>query len=180
MGRRENVWTHKTPGSEEDKRIRAEQYEQWEAKKAEKPKHPSKEEITRRMVENTSAEGNQGETAKRILSGEYSLKQKRQKYYQHVEGTAQYKQALSDRGKPQSTISISEHETQQAIYDYAGKGISRKKRDGTISNVEYHMYHKTIGTYSENNHTIETRRFAIHYGKSGSHIVPVKEVEEDD
>lgn len=38
-GRRENVWTHKVAGSEEDKRLREKQYEKWEKEREEKQKH---------------------------------------------------------------------------------------------------------------------------------------------
>lgn len=177
MGRRENVWTHKTPGSEEDIRIRNKHYEKWEKERKLKSAHPSGRELTQRMADNITKEGNFGQTAKRILTGEYCLIQKEQKYLQHKDGAAQYQQAIKGRKRPQSTISISAQEAQQAIFDYAGKGICEKSHDGTISNIEFHTYHKVIGKYPEGNILVDTKRFAIHYGKRGSHIVPVKEKE---
>ena len=76
---------------------------------------------------------------------------------------------------PQSRLNISFEEAQKVIEDYSGTGIIRVKRDGTAADVEFITCKTTLGEYFENGKWYETKRAAIHHGKKGSHIVPVKE-----
>ena len=76
---------------------------------------------------------------------------------------------------PQSRLNISFEEAQKVIEDYSGTGIIRVKKDGTAADVEFITCKTTLGEYFENGKWYETKRAAIHHGKKGFHIVPVKE-----
>lgn len=76
---------------------------------------------------------------------------------------------------PQSRLNISFEEAQKVIEDYSGTGIIRVKRDSTAADVEFITCKTTLGEYFENGKWYETKRAAIHHGKKGFHIVPVKE-----
>lgn len=72
-------------------------------------------------------------------------------------------------------LNISFEEAQKVIEDYSGTGIIRVKRDGTAADVEFITCKTTLGEYFENGKWYKTKRAAIHHGKKGSHIVPIKE-----
>lgn len=115
----------------------------------------------------------------RVSNGEYSLKLSKQQYLKHVDGTSQFKDYSNSRmakGQgPQSRITISESEIQEIITSKSGTGSPRTKGDGTVLNVEFINADKIIGEYFFDGQWIETKRAAIHYGKSSSHIVPVED-----
>lgn len=117
---------------------------------------------------------NRGEIAGRIVRGEYSLKQKHQKYLQHVKDSPQYKSATQGRKKQQSYLTISERDAQKLIYKLSGTGIPYTDRNGNVGNKEYVDAGQIIGYYSNRDRVFEkTSRVAIHYDKNGAHIVPV-------
>ena len=115
----------------------------------------------------------------RIAGGEYSLVYSDQKYLEHVEGTAQYLNTAKGRDKEPSRLTITKEEAERLIQTYSGTGKPRVYKNGDVSNIEYAQAEHTVGKVFDDTSGkwIETRRFAIHHGKSGSHIVPVKENE---
>ena len=133
---------------------------------------PARHELVKRMLDGQSDPNNQGIIAEKILKKEYSLKQKHQKYLQHVDGTPQYVNATKGRGRKQSYLIVSEQESQDIIYNCAGKGILYQGLD----NREFITLDKTIGYYYEKGEWHDTRRIMIMHSKHGSHIVPVKEL----
>lgn len=117
----------------------------------------------------------------RIAGGEYSLTYPDQKYLEHVEGTAQYLNTAKGRNKEPSRLIITKEEAERLIQTYSGMGKPRVYKNGDVSNIEYAQAEHAVGKVFDDTSGkwIETRRFAIHHGKSGSHIVPVKENEND-
>lgn len=115
----------------------------------------------------------------RIAGGEYSLAYSDQKYLEHVEGTAQYLNTAKGRNKEPSRLTITKEEAERLIQTYSGTGKPRVYKNGGVSNIEYAQAEHAIGKVFDDTSGkwIETRRFAIHHGKGGSHIVPVKENE---
>lgn len=115
----------------------------------------------------------------RIAGGEYNLTYSDQKYLEHVEGTAQYLNTAKGRNKEPSRLTITKEEVERLIQTYSGTGRPRVYRNGDVSNIEYAQAEHAVGKVFDDTSGkwIETRRFAIHHGKSGSHIVPVKENE---
>ena len=115
----------------------------------------------------------------KVEKGDYSLRLGRQQYDKHCAGTQRYDEYAASRtaaGRdPQSRLKISFEEAQKMIADYSGTGIIKVKRDGTASDVEFVTCETPVGEYFEGGKWHETRRAAIHHGKKGSHIVPVKE-----
>ena len=134
---------------------------------------PAEEELARRAESGRDDPANQGIIADRILSGEYSLTYKHNKYVQHTQGTNLYNQVTRDRGKPQSYLTISEAEAQALIYQYAGTGTSIVLNNGKIAGFEYVTLPVIIGKYYDMGEWHYTTRAKIIYAKSGVHIVPV-------
>ena len=117
----------------------------------------------------------------RINKGEYSLILSEQQYLKHVEGTKQfdqYRQSRAAKGKTiQGRLTISADEAQHLIRAYTGKGMPKITKGGSVANVEYVTTSSIVGAYydSPSGTWHETKRIAIHYGKRGTHIVPVEE-----
>ena len=135
---------------------------------------PSYIDLVRRMEEGTSKENNQGIIAQKILNGEYSLRQRHQKYLQHIQGTKQYENATRSRGREQSYLTVSEEVAQELIYRFAGKGELRRINGVLSTDKEYVSVDRITGKYFERGAWHETDRIMILYSKKGSHIVPVK------
>lgn len=116
--------------------------------------------------------------SKKIQSGEYSTKLKKQEYQKHVEGTAKYNEYLKARedknGNPQSILTISEAETQEIIEKKAGTGIIKVDRNGNERPQEQITCSKVIGKYYYSGTYINTKKAVIHYSKKGAHLVPVR------
>ena len=111
----------------------------------------------------------------RINNGEYNLNLSEQQYQKHVEGTAKWNEYFQSRRIPQGKITISQEEVQSIITQYAGKGDVWVDKSGNVSNKAFVTVDKVIGQYYNNGKWTDTKRIAIHYGKKGTHIVPVKE-----
>ena len=115
---------------------------------------------------------------RKIENGEYSAKLSMQQYNKHIQGTAQYNAYLNSRttkgGNPQSILTISEDEAQQIIIRKAGTGIVRVDRKGNPKPQEDITCDKIIGKYYGGGKYHNTNKATIHYGKRGSHIVPIK------
>ena len=114
----------------------------------------------------------------RIASGEYSLEYSEQKYLEHVEGTAQYLNTAKGRGEEPSRLIITKEEAEKLVETYSGIGKPRITRKGEVLNIEYAQADHVIGKVLDNGAWVDTRRFAIHHGKNGTHIVPAKENED--
>lgn len=114
----------------------------------------------------------------KIKSGEYSLQLSQQSYDKHVPGTQTYDAYLKARENkglcPQSVLTISREEAQEIINRLSGTGIIKPRRDGRPTNVEQISCGKTIGYYYQNGKQVPTKKAAIHHGRKGSHIVPIK------
>lgn len=115
---------------------------------------------------------------KRIENGEYNLTLSRQQYLKHVEGTPQYEKYKADRlakGQGQQSVLLVDEETaQQIIKNLAGKGIPKTTNKGEVSNIEFADWDDIVGIFFKDGVPHKTKRVAIHYGKRGSHIVPVE------
>ena len=114
----------------------------------------------------------------KVRSGEYSLKLSTQQFNKHVEGMREYevyKNARIEKGNsPQSKLTISQEEAQKIIENKAGTGIIKVRRDGTAMNIEQITCKSTIGEYWQKGAWKKTNKAAIHYGKRGAHLVPIK------
>jgi hypothetical protein len=114
----------------------------------------------------------------KVRSGEYSLKLSTQQFNKHVEGMREYevyKNARIEKGNsPQSKLTISQEEAQKIIENKAGTGIIKVRRDGTAMNIEQITCESTIGEYWQKGDWKKTNKAAIHYGKRGAHLVPIK------
>lgn len=137
---------------------------------------PARHEMVKRMIKGQGDPSNQGIIAERILKKEYPLQVRHQKYLQHVKGTPQYENALKGRGRPQSFLIISEIEAQDIVYNCAGQGIIRNVSSPDLVNCEFITLDKAVGKYYEKGDWHYTKRIQIMYSKSGTHIVPVKEL----
>ena len=118
---------------------------------------------------------NQGYIAARILSGEYSMQYRHNKYVQHCKGTNLYDQVTRDRGKPQSYLTISEKEAQQIVWKYAGTGVVKTDRNGLPRNIEFVTTKTAVGMHPDDGTFQPSTRIAIVYSESGAHIYPVGE-----
>ena len=116
--------------------------------------------------------------SKKVESGEYSLKLSQQSYDKHVEGTRTYEiylRAREEKGlNPQSVLTISKEEAQDIIDRQSGTGIIKPRRDGSSTDIEQITCDRIIGFYYQKGEKIPTNKAAIHHGRRGSHIVPIK------
>ena len=135
------------------------------------PQPPSPEDLQRRADAGKENPENRGVIAEKVLSGEFRLNYRHNKYLQHKQGTRLYGQVTSDRGKPQSYLTITEAEAQQIVYDFAGTGTLRKNS----TNVEFVSVGKPVGFYFDGETPVETSRVQIIHSDGGAHIVPVRE-----
>lgn len=71
-------------------------------------------------------------------------------------------------------------DAQALVERYSGTGIPKFDKKGRWVKKEFVTAPDPIGVYvnQDTGEEIQTRRFAIHYGKNGVHIVPAKEIEE--
>lgn len=116
--------------------------------------------------------------SEKIRNGEYSVSLSKQQYLKHVEGSAQYKIYLESRlkkgGNPQSVITIDENSAQELIREKSGTGIVGVSRAGEEKPTESINCGRVIGKYYGNGEYHDTTKATIHYGKKGSHIVPIR------
>lgn len=116
--------------------------------------------------------------AKKIETGEYSLKLSTQQYEKHIEGTLAYnnyeKGRLSKGLSPQSKLLIDYDEAVKIIEKQSGTGIIRVNRKGEALNVEDITCDRIIGEYMQKGEWVKTNKAALHHSKNGTHIVPIK------
>lgn len=116
--------------------------------------------------------------SKKVEEGEYSLRLTQQSYDKHIPGTQTYQiyaDARNEKGEtPQAILLISKEEAQKIIYNQSGTGIIKVRRDGTPSNVEWITCDKVIGMFFNGKEYIPTNKVAIHHGRKGSHLVPIR------
>ena len=134
-----------------------------------------------KTIQTIDIEKNRAIIRSRIASGEYSLALSRQQYLKHVEGTPQFAQYMADRiakklGR-QSILRVDEATAQEIITTLAGKGNPQVSKKG-VTNIEFADWKDVVGVYFKDGVPVETKRIAIHYGKRGTHIVPIKEVQD--
>ena len=114
----------------------------------------------------------------KVRNGEYSLKLSQQNYDKHVPGTMDYDRYSNSRLNkglnPPSALTISKEEAQEIILQKSGTGIIKPRRDGSATDVEQITCNKVIGYYYQKGEKVETTKAAIHHGKNGSHLVPIK------
>ncbi len=114
----------------------------------------------------------------KVESGEYSLRLTQQSYDKHIPGTQTYDtylKARTDKGlNPQSVLTISKEEAQKIIIQQSGTGIIKPRRDGSATDVEQITCNRIIGYYYQNGMRVSTNKAAIHHGRKGSHLVPIK------
>ena len=69
---------------------------------------------------------------------------------------------------------------QSLVYAHHGTGTPVFKRNGEWNDKEIILVDEVIGVNvdPDTGEEIETKRFVIHYGKKGTHIVPTKELKE--
>ena len=95
----------------------------------------------------------------------------------------QNKHIRSSKGyKDKSYILFTLDEAQELVNKYHGKGEIKLDRNMNWSNKEFVMTDSVIGAVVDRETKEETftRRFSIHYGKRGTHIVPAKEKRYED
>lgn len=130
--------------------------------------------LREKYVTDTNLDDGQKERIRKILTGEFPLKQRKQKFLQHSEGTAQNRSAIDGRGKQQSILTISEEDAQAFILQYAGTGISHTEPSKSVSN-EFVALDTVIGYCFKGKDELQTRKVQIVYSKKGTHIFPVEE-----
>ena len=95
----------------------------------------------------------------------------------HIEGTNEfntYKKGRNEKGRTvQNILTINDTQVQKLINDFAGKGEPKKVKNNASVNVEYAEANFIVGKYYSDGKYYDTKRFAIHYSKSGAHIIPV-------
>ena len=136
---------------------------------------PTQQEILKRIKQTVDIPNNGGYIANKVADETFSLDIRHQKYLQHIEGTAQYENAVQSRGRLQSVLTISEEEAQRIIYKNYGLGTVKVDNTGAPLPGEYLTLDKVVGYYYERGEKLPTKRIMILYSKSGAHIVPVKE-----
>ena len=113
----------------------------------------------------------------RIEKGEISKKLDIWKQKKHIEGTNEfntYKKGRNEKGRTvQNILTINDTQVQKLINDFAGKGEPKKVKNNASVNVEYAEANFIVGKYYSDGKYYDTKRFAIHYSKSGAHIIPV-------
>lgn len=94
----------------------------------------------------------------------------------------QKKHIQSDKGyvEGKSYLYGSIDDAQQLVNRYSGTGIPKFDKKGRWTQKEFVTGTEYIGVYRslDTGEESKTRRFSIHYGKNGTHIVPAKEIEE--
>lgn len=72
-------------------------------------------------------------------------------------------------------------DAQELVDRYHGTGEVKLTASIEWTHKEFVVADEPIGVWIDNTtgKEYETRRFSIHYGKKGTHIVPAKEVEEE-
>lgn len=82
--------------------------------------------------------------------------------------------------KGKSYLYGSMDDAQALVERYSGSGAPKFDKKGRWVKKEFVTAPDPIGVYvnQDTGEELQTRRFAIHYGKNGVHIVPAKEIEE--
>ncbi len=115
---------------------------------------------------------------KKVRSGEIDLTSNKEHYEKHLLGTKQFNQHLENRIKrgygKQSILTISYEETQRLINEFYGRGIVQSTKSGKPRKQEDVNFRMIIGYYIYEGKEYPTTKGRIHYGRKGTHIVPIK------
>ena len=115
--------------------------------------------------------------AERIEKDEISTKIDKWKQNKHIEGTKEYRDRYKDGSNPQDILTVSMEEAQKLVDKFGGKGDPGKSDiNGTWTEFVDADY--VVGKYYSNGEYHDTKRFTIHYGKKGAHVIPVRPKEE--
>ena len=116
--------------------------------------------------------------SKKISDGEYNIKLSEQQFLKHTKDTAQFENYKNSRiragGNPQSVLTVDYETAQKIISEKAGTGIVRVDKKGNPRPVEDINCGIIIGQYFGGGEYHDTVKASIHYGKKGSHIVPIR------
>ena len=106
----------------------------------------------------------------RLRSGEQPLTVVPDKQGKHIRGHKNYMEG-------RSYLTITQEDAQKLVDQYAGTGELLRDSKGKWTNKEFITVKKQIGVWCDQMTREEklTRRFTIHYSKTGVHIVPAKE-----
>lgn len=120
-----------------------------------------------------------------IENGIIKAEMNEQKQLAHIIGSKEHSKRISNNKKKgmkydPSYLTISISEADDLIKMYSGKGKFPYNKDiGFVPKKEIITHDKVIGVYIDprTGFMSETNKFRIHYGKTGSHIVPTFGVE---
>lgn len=112
----------------------------------------------------------QEEVRKLIQSGEIPKKLNRGNQNKHILGSSGY---IEGRSYVYGDL----EDMQKLVDQYSGTGNPKLRRNLEWTNKEFVTLDIPVGVTidPETGKKVETRRFAIHYGKKGTHIVPMEE-----
>lgn len=120
------------------------------------------------------------ETIRKHIRNNYSLTLNKGAQDKHIIGTNNYNTETAN-GKNPSIILSDKAEIQKLINKYAGTGkpIRNNLPNNTFKNKELVIISELTGINVEENtgKETETHRFIIHYSKTGTHLVPTKEID---
>lgn len=113
----------------------------------------------------------------KIGTAELPLKLNAGNQNKHIKSSHSYNPA-----DEKSVFNGSLEEAQELVQKYHGKGEFRFTKDGKWTSKEIITLEKEIGvTFNKAmQEWKKTNRFAIHYGKRGTHIVPIEPLEKED
>lgn len=104
----------------------------------------------------------------------------------HIKGSKEYEEkadSMRRSGSPYpapSYLTVSEDEADDLVRRFAGKGRAGMRRDGSWNGREVCTADRIIGyIVGRDGEEVPTRRFTIHYGKRGTHIVPARPEDDD-
>lgn len=106
-----------------------------------------------------------------ILEGKHNLTINQGNQDKHIVSSHSYKEELH-----KSIFYGDQTKAQEMVNEYHGTGKIKLTSKGEWAKKEFISVNEDVGTVfdAESQEYVKTKRFAIHYGKNGTHIVPVK------
>ncbi|MDQ0269949.1 minor capsid protein [Cytobacillus purgationiresistens] len=147
-------------------------YEEWYNESVLKPKQEAE------RIENEKRQSLISQIQSDIKGGEYKLQHSRNHFDKHNPAHKRYldyveRNAAKGKQKPSHLI-VSYEEADELVEKYAGTGEIKLTKSGKWNNKELIISQETIGVHVDQGTGKETptNAFFIHYGKSGTHIIP--------